>query len=100
MFKGTTPTHIFEIPIDISLIQEVKITYSQEGEEILVKRLADCTLSDGKVSTRLTQEDTFKFDSSFGVSIQIRILTVNGDALISNVITKSVGECLDDEVLK
>ena len=99
MFKGTTPTHTFDIPMDTSLIKEVKITYSQKDEEKLVKRTPQCSFGEGTISTRLSQEDTFRFTSNTFVTIQIRILTTGGDALICEPIIASVGKCLDDEVL-
>jgi hypothetical protein len=99
MFKGTTPTHTFEVPLDTSLIKTVKITYSQRDVEVLVKRTEDCTLGDGTISTKLSQEDTFLFEGGTLVTIQLRILTVSGDALVAEPMMMSVGNCLDDEVL-
>ena len=99
MFKGTTPTHTFEVDMDTSLIKTVKITYSQKDEEVLVKRTEDCALGDGTISTRLSQEDTFLFEGNTIVTIQLRILTTSGDALVAEPIMMSVGKCLDDEVL-
>lgn len=100
MFKGTTPTHTFEVDIDTSLIKEVKIIYAQMGREVLVKRTEDCSIEDGKITTRLSQEDTFKFEANTVVTIQVRILTLGGDALTSNLMRAAVGKCLDDEVLE
>ena len=99
MFKGTTPTHTFNIPIDTSLIKEVKITYSQKDKEILVKRTNDCTIDKGTITTRLSQEDTFLFESNNIVTIQLRVLTLGGDAMIADPIMIAVGKCLDYEVL-
>ena len=99
MYRGTTPKHIFQVPIDTSLINKVKITYCQKDREILVKRTEDCTIEDGVISTRLSQEDTFKFECNLYVTIQVRILTTSGDVLTSEPIMASVGKCLDDEVL-
>ena len=99
MFKGTTPTHTFNIPIDTSLIKEVKITYSQKDKEILVKRTNDCTIGKGAITTRLSQEDTFLFESNNIVTIQLRVLTLGGDAMIAEPIMIAVGKCLDYEVL-
>lgn len=99
MFKGTTPTHMFNVPIDTSIIKEVKITYSQRDKEVLVKRTEDCTISEGLITTRLSQEDTFLFEGNMIVTIQMRILTRGGDALIAEPIMMAVGKCLDDEVL-
>lgn len=99
MYKGTTPTHMFNVPIDTSIIKEIKITYSQRDEEVLVKRTEDCTISEGLITTKLSQEDTFRFEGNMIVTIQMRILTLGGDALIAEPIMMAVGKCLDDEVL-
>ena len=99
MFKGTTPTHIFNVSIDTSLIKEVKITYSQRDKEILVKRTKDCAIESGTITTRLSQEDTFLFEGNMLVTIQLRVLTLGGDALVSELIMTGVGKCIDDEVL-
>lgn len=99
MLKGTTPTHIFHVDIDVSVIKEVKITYSQKNNVILTKRTEDCTIEDGMISTRLSQEDTFMFEPNSHVTIQVRVLTLGGDALTSNLMMRTVGMCLDDEVL-
>lgn len=99
MFKGTTPTHIFNVSIDTTLIKEVKIIYSQRDKEVLSKRIGDCTIEKGVIKVRLSQEDTFLFEGNTVVTIQIRVLTTGGDALISEPIMISVGKCLDNEVL-
>lgn len=99
MRKGGTPTHTFNLGIDTSLIKEVKITYSQDGKVILTKKSSDCQIEEGKVVTKLSQEDTFLFDGSKFVNIQLRVLTLEGDVLPSEIFTRSVAECLDDEVL-
>lgn len=99
MFRGTTPTHIFNVSIDTSTIKEVKITYAQNNEVVLVKRTKDCTIEEGKIKTTLSQEETFSFDCTSRVTIQVRVLTEDGSALISETIMRVVSECLDDEVL-
>jgi hypothetical protein len=87
---GTTPTHTFELDLsevnlDISNIKTVKITCSQNDEEVLAKRTDeqnnDCIICDGYVTTRLTQEDTFLLEKCKLVEIQIRIVTDKGDVL-------------------
>ena len=99
MIRGTTPTHIFKIPFDTSLIKEVKITYAQGNEIILTKTTEDCEIENNAIKTTFTQEDTFKFDSEKHVQLQIRILTADGNALASTVRHIDVERCLDDEVL-
>jgi hypothetical protein len=99
MIRGTTPTHTFNIPFDTSLVDEVKITYAQEDEIILTKGTTDCTLENNAIKVTLSQEDTFKFDHAKAVQIQIRILTVGGEALASVIEKVGVSKCLDNEVL-
>ena len=100
MFKGTTPTHTFEVDIDTSLIKEVKITYSQNDREVLIKKTCDCTIKNGIITTQLSQENTFLFECLTPVTIQVRVLTLGGEALTSDLIKEPVGKCLDAEVLE
>ena len=99
MIRGTTPTHIFRLPFETSALKEVRIIYSQNDEQILVKKTADCELNDNTISVTLTQEDTFKFDCTKCVQIQVRILTLEGQALASSIKHIKVDKCLDREVM-
>ena len=99
MVRGTTPTHCFEVDIDTSRIKSLKITYAQKDEEIITKRTEDCEVDGNTISTKLTQEETFLFDSNERVGIQIRVLTHDGDVVNSDIMVASVGKCLDEEVL-
>lgn len=99
MIRGTTPTHIFRLPFDTSLIDEVRIIYSQNDEQILVKETVDCNLDGNTISVTLTQEDTFKFDCKKCVQIQVRVLTAGGEALASKIKHINVEKCLDNEVI-
>lgn len=99
MRRGTTPTHTFYLPFDAAVVSKVRIIYAQNDEEVFTKETADCTLSDMKVVTKLTQEETLSLDQRKNVQIQLRVITTDGDALASNVITKGVLELLEDEVL-
>ena len=99
MIRGTTPTHTFNIPFDTSMVKEVKVTYAQDDTVVLEKRTSDCELDGQRIIVTLTQEDTFLFDCKKAVEIQIRVLTVGGDALGSVPEKVGVSKCLDDEVL-
>lgn len=99
MIRGTTPTHTFTLPFDTGTVECVKITYSQRGQVVLTKHRADVELAGNAIITRLTQEDTFRFDCAVDVSIQIRVLTTDGSALASKIMRISVDRCLDNEVL-
>lgn len=100
MIRGSTVTHIFNIPLEANDIKDLKITYAQGDSIVLTKRKSECTIADNTVALTLSQEDTFKLNSSQHVKIQLRILTDKGVAMSSKVITRSVEACLDNEVLK
>ena len=100
MIRGTTTTHIFNIPLEASDIKDVKVTYSQGSTIVLTKKKKECTIADNTIAVALSQEDTFKFDSAHHVKIQLRILTDKDHVMSSKVMTLSVEACLDNEVLK
>lgn len=100
MIRGTTPTHIFNLPFDVEKISEVRVIYAQRDKPILIKTEKDCTLQDQTIKVNLTQEDTFKFDHRKEVQIQVRVLTTTGDVLTSYIQSVDAYKCLKDEVLE
>lgn len=99
MIRGTTPTHIFNLPFDTAQIKQIKIIYAQSDDVIFCKDVKTCQLEQKTVTVKLTQEETLLFDCRLPVQIQIRVLTLGGDALATNIILASVEKCLDNEVL-
>lgn len=100
MIRGTTPTHIFQIPFDTSLIKELKILYAQSDEILLEKRMCDCDIGGDTITVHLTQKETFLFDCKKNrVEIQVRILTTNDEVLSSTIMNVPISKCLDNEVL-
>ena len=99
MIRGTTPTHIFTLPFDNSLISKLRIIYAQGDRKVLVKEHHDCQIEGNMVTVKLSQLETFLFDCTKYVEIQLRVLTKGGDALNSRPMKVSVERCLDTEVL-
>lgn len=99
MIRGTTPTHIFSLPFNTEIISKCRVIYSQNDEIKLKKETEDVTMQDNVVSLKLTQEDTFALECTKYVDVQVRVLTVDGDSLVSDIITVPVSKCLDSEVL-
>ena len=99
MIKGTTPTHVFNLPFETDLIEEVKITYSQSDIEVLSKTTTDCTFEGKTITLALTQEETLLFNHHKNVQIQVRVLTITNEVLASDIKIANVGKCLDNEVL-
>lgn len=99
MRRGTTPTHTFTLPITVDNVSEALIVYAQSDEEILRKTVSECRMDGNTVSVDLTQEETLRFCCDKKAQIQMKVLTRDGKALVSNIITTDVSKCLTDEVL-
>lgn len=99
MIRATTPTHRFTLPFDYAqYVKKILITYSQRGEIVLEKHENDVQIDGNIVSYKLTQEET-KLFSNGDVRIQVRVLTLNNEALASEQYTLPVTNVLNDEVL-
>ena len=99
MFRATTPTHIFALPFDTSLLQKIRITYQQGDVTVLQKTEADCTLTSSEIKVMLTQEETLLFAQDERVSIQLRVKTTTGQVMASDIEKVFARACLDEEVL-
>lgn len=99
MMCGTTPTHVFTLPFDVSIIKEVRIVYAQNKEPVVIKNTPDCTLNGNEVTVKLTQKDTLSFDYRKTVEVQVRVLTQENESLVSAIKAITVGRCLDNGVI-
>lgn len=100
MIQGTTPTHTFNLSIDSSIISKLTITYAQFERVIVQKTKDDCVINNNLITVKLSQEDTLRFKPGTPVQIQLRVLTVGGDALASEISTIPLEAVLDKAVLK
>lgn len=98
MIRGSTPTHTFNLSIDTSTIKRLRLTYVQYGN-MLEKTEDDVTISEGKISYTLTQEESLAFSENSTVGIQIKILTNVGTVLVSPVMTLTIEQAYNTEVL-
>ena len=99
MIRGTTPIHTFRLPMETLVIKNAKIIYAQDDEVILTKELSCCEIGEKHIRVRLSQEETLLFDCRKAVQIQLRVLTLDGDALATKPIRVVVGKCFENEVL-
>jgi len=99
MIRATTPTHIFNLPIETSLIKELLITYSQRKTPVIDKQLEDCVLDGKTIAVTLTQRDTARFSDRRPVEIQLRVLTTSDTALAGTITEVDVDRVLDDDIL-
>lgn len=100
MIRGTTPTHIFNLPFSADLVAAARVIYKQGQKEILRKETEDFTKDGKSLRTTLTQEDTLLFDCKLNVKIQLRVKTTDGAVLATKPRLVTVEECLDGEVLE
>lgn len=107
MYRVTTPTHTFTLPIQTNTCVKIQVTYRQLATK-LSKIYQDQTLPSGmeldgkKVIVKLTQEETKAFnatDPENPVYAQVRAKTVGGDVFASQKFRVSLDDVLDDEVL-
>ena len=99
MIRGTTPLLEFDMPFDTSSIAEAFVTLSQNQKVILDKPLSECKCSANKLSVRLSQEETLQLDCDCNTEIQVRVRTIEGDALASDIITVRTDRILKDGVI-
>lgn len=99
MRRLTTPEHRFTLQIDPAVIDKIRITYAQAGAIVLTKETEDIRLDRNVAMVKLTQEETKRFEMGKPVMMQVRILTLGGDALASDIIDDVVFDVLDDEVM-
>ena len=98
MIRGTTPTFVFNLPFDTSLVKSAYITIKSRGT-VLEKTIADCGMDGTVITTTLTQEESLQLPESQIAGVQLRVLTTNDEALASDVFTIKVGELLKDGVI-
>lgn len=99
MYRGTTPIHIFDLPVETDQIKNLRATYVQRKEKIVEKRLTDVNLIDKKAEVRLSQRETLKFDASVPAYVQIRILTTDNQVFTSEPEAIDVKETFNEEIL-
>ena len=96
MKRGTTPTHIFTLPFDVSAVKKLRVLYSQDGDVKLTQ--TEATLAGNTATVKLDQNDTFALQCGRFVDIQLRVLTNDDDVMNSDVIRVAVDRCLEEDV--
>lgn len=100
MKRLTTPRFTFIIPFDGSNVKSLRVYFEQNDELILTKDISHCSIQGSEVSFALTQEETLKFECLEFARVQLHVLTVNGEAFLSDTFDIYVEKCLGQEVLE
>ena len=103
MIRGTTPTHYFDIKnneINTSMLGKINVLYGQNDKLLFKKKTEDCKLENNTIITKLTREESLKFDHKQPAQVQIVVETKNGDIIETVVMTIGVDKLLDDGELE
>lgn len=98
MYRGTTPINIFTVDADLTTAEVIYITYKQGCQVVIEKDIDEIEVAADKLTVRLSQEDTLKFDYR-EVEIQIRARYSDGTAIASNIIKTTIEHILKDGVI-
>jgi len=98
MRRGSTPTNVFLVDLDLTAAT-VFVSYEQGGKVIIEKTGTDLTVTDEDITLTLTQEETLRF-SPGEVLIQIRYVMPNGTADASNIIRTTAERIIKDGVIE
>ena len=100
MYKGTTPTIIFDFPNDFDVTQasKVLVTISAKGQTLFNKSNDNLAIEEHKVSLYLTQEETLSIPVG-EVSCQINLLYADGSRVATNITKVDWSKNLYDEVM-
>ena len=104
MYRGTTPTLTFTLPMDASELSTYYITISQvfgkSVSPIIEKSDEDCESAGRVITCVLSQEDTLLLSDGQPVLIQIRALTTEDVALASKIFRTTADMILKEGVIE
>ena len=97
MYRGTTPTLIFTLPIEANTITLLNLALSQFGRVLISKGLEDAEIDGKTVSFSLSEDETLKLIGHCGreVEIQLRV-GVNEVRFASQIFTAPVERILQE----
>lgn len=84
MYRGTTPTLTFTLPIEANTITALNVALAQFGRVVVEKGLSE-VLADGRtVSVTLTEDESLSLNAGVPLRIQLRVAV--GDARMASQI--------------
>jgi hypothetical protein len=73
IIRGTTTDITFDTGLDCTAFDLLAVTFSQEGQEVLTKKITDCNIDGDKITVSLTEEETLLFSCEKNpIEMQIR----------------------------
>lgn len=100
MYRGTTPTLTFRLPIDTGSITVLSLAVAQAGQCKIEKALSDVQLDGNVVSCTLTEAETLSLTAGRGIDAKIQLrVGVGGQRMASQVFEVPVERILRDGAL-
>lgn len=100
MIRGTTPTHIFILPIETKIIKSLRVSYQQNNEIVFEKTENDVTLLGTSIKLKLSQEETLMLAENVPVQVQLKVLTSDEVVMASAIKNIPVKVIINEEVLE
>ena len=72
MYRGTTPTFTFKLPMDGTTLTKLAVTFRQDGMDAIERELADCVVTADSVTCTLTEAETLRLQAGRTLEIQLR----------------------------
>lgn len=100
MYRGTTPTFIFNLPIEADTITMASVMFRQTGVRDIEKTLEDCAVSGNTLTCSLTEAETLALKSWTACPLEIQLRVGVGETRIaSQIFTVRVDRILKDGAL-
>ncbi|MBR5874538.1 MAG: hypothetical protein IKY90_07400 [Oscillospiraceae bacterium] len=99
IIRGTTPDLEFELPLDTSQLAKGFVTVVQNDTVVLEKPLADCILTDNKLTVALTQEETLRLSADVCAEISLVVVTEDGERFENLPFVERVYDTAKNEVI-
>lgn len=103
MYRGTTPSIVFNVnpDFDLSKVVEVWVTLKNSiNEKTFTISEVEVEAEEHTLTIMLTQEDTLAFKILDTCEAQIRFLDEDGLAYASNIVTLNIGRILKEGVIE
>ena len=97
MYRGTTPTLTFRLPIDTGSITVLSIAVAQGRQVKIEKTLSDVHLDGNVISCTLTEDETLSLAAGASVEAKIQLrVGVGEQRMASQIFTVPVERILRD----
>ena len=98
MYRGTTPTFTFTLPIECETITKLSVAFKQGGKMLFERGLPDVTMSGKVLSCTLTEEEALQLRAGMELQFQLRV-GVGSVRMASQVFRVPVNQILKDGAL-